>query len=226
MSSKKPSKNPVPTPTDAPAKDATSTAEGVAKEAAPVAATLDQQIEALKALDLDGLRREYLLAFGHPTAAMDKDALVARITERIGLGGKGASAPKRKPGRPISGTPTAAPATKAEGGARQTTKPAGSPFTQDPRLPAPGSTISVTHKGKTFETKFLGADGFEYRGERFRSLSAIASEILGGVAVNGFLWWGLTKPAARRADVAPKPATKRPAKAKTARKPARKGKAK
>ena len=43
------------------------------------------------------------------------------------------------------------------------------------------------------------ADGFEFEGRSFKSLSAVAKEIT-GTAWNGFLFFGLKKPAAGAAD--------------------------
>lgn len=77
-----------------------------------------------------------------------------------------------------------------------------SKFLDDPRLPAVGTTIERVYKDKTYRVERTATD-FRYEGESFRSLSAIASKILGGASVNGFLWFGLTPRAAAKA----KPAT-------------------
>lgn len=66
-----------------------------------------------------------------------------------------------------------------------------SPFLDDPRLPAVGTTIHREYKGKTYDVT-RAAESFKYEGREYRSLSAIAKEILGGASVNGFLWFGLT----------------------------------
>lgn len=50
--------------------------------------------------------------------------------------------------------------------------------TRDPRLPAVGTTLTRTYKGRDLEVKVL-ADGFEYNGETFRSLSGLARHIVG-----------------------------------------------
>lgn len=188
---------------------------------------LSNRVDALAAMDLDALRKEFSRVLGRPTNSKDKESMVQQIGERL-LHGKrvptvetaAATTPKAKRQTRTAPTPGDAP------------KP--SPFTQDPRLPAPGSTITVTHKKKEYSTKYLGADGFDYEGERYRSLSAIASRILGGASVNGFLWWGLipkaAKPAAARTEgttpaeaPAKEPAAPRAKRAAKAKKPARKG---
>jgi hypothetical protein len=65
------------------------------------------------------------------------------------------------------------------------------PRERDPRLPAVGTTLTRTYKGKDYKVAVLD-DGFRYDGDEFRSLSALASRITGAASINGFLWFGLT----------------------------------
>lgn len=55
---------------------------------------------------------------------------------------------------------------------------------RDPRLPKPGTTLQKEHKGAVHVVRIL-PDGFEYCGERFGSLSKVATRICGGNR-NGF----------------------------------------
>ncbi|HXC53133.1 MAG TPA: DUF2924 domain-containing protein [Candidatus Limnocylindrales bacterium] len=59
---------------------------------------------------------------------------------------------------------------------------------RDPRLPNPGAVVSRVYGGNVHEVTVL-EDGFEYRGQRFRSLSKIAREIT-GTPWNGFTFFG------------------------------------
>jgi hypothetical protein len=59
---------------------------------------------------------------------------------------------------------------------------------RDPRLPDPGVVISRVYGGDKHEVTVLD-DGFEYRGQWFRSLSKIAREIT-GTPWNGFTFFG------------------------------------
>lgn len=61
--------------------------------------------------------------------------------------------------------------------------------TRDPRLPAPGTAIVRHYKGRTLQVTVL-PDGFEYEGQRYRSLSAVAKKITGSHC-NGFRFFGL-----------------------------------
>lgn len=61
--------------------------------------------------------------------------------------------------------------------------------TTDPRLPPPGTAITRQYRDRTITVTVL-ADGFEYLGERYRSLSAVAKAITGS-HVNGFRFFRL-----------------------------------
>lgn len=71
---------------------------------------------------------------------------------------------------------------------------------RDPRLPAPGTTLTRVYKGKEHRLKVL-TDGFEYEGETFRSLTAAAKKATGYPSIAGTDWWGVPKraPAASKA---------------------------
>jgi hypothetical protein len=60
----------------------------------------------------------------------------------------------------------------------------------DPRLPPPGTYLEREYKGRRVIVKVL-VNGFEFEGEIYRSLSAIASEVA-GTKWNGFLFFNLT----------------------------------
>ena len=62
---------------------------------------------------------------------------------------------------------------------------------KDSRLPAPGSAIVRQYKGCTHRVVYLAdGSGFEYEGERFRTLSAVAKRITGS-HINGFRFFRL-----------------------------------
>jgi hypothetical protein len=69
------------------------------------------------------------------------------------------------------------------------TKPRGP--VRDPRLPAAGTIIQRRYQDRTIVVKLL-ADGFEYDGKTYDSLSSIASAVT-GTRWNGFSFFGLNK---------------------------------
>ena len=65
---------------------------------------------------------------------------------------------------------------------------------RDPRLPRIGSVITKDWRGQQLQVRVL-ADGFEYEGESFPSLSAVAKHLT-DTQINGFKFFGLNGKAA------------------------------
>jgi uncharacterized membrane protein len=61
---------------------------------------------------------------------------------------------------------------------------------RDARLPAPGSELQRRYRDRTVIVKVL-AEGFEYEGRQYSSLSAVARSAT-GTRWNGWLFFGLT----------------------------------
>jgi hypothetical protein len=59
----------------------------------------------------------------------------------------------------------------------------------DPRLPPPGNIVERLYKGQMIRVIVL-KDGFEYEGQHYKSLTAIAKEV-SGTHCNGFLFFRL-----------------------------------
>lgn len=62
---------------------------------------------------------------------------------------------------------------------------------RDPRIPPIGTVVSRVFDGTRHEVTVC-AEGFEYAGERYKTLSAIALRIT-GTRWNGYLFFGLKK---------------------------------
>ena len=62
---------------------------------------------------------------------------------------------------------------------------------RDNRLPAPGSIITKTYRGKTIEVKVVEI-GFEYQGKTYKSISRVAMEIVKR-PISGYVFFGLSK---------------------------------
>ncbi len=63
------------------------------------------------------------------------------------------------------------------------------PADWDHRLPPPGNLIERRYKGRMVRVLVL-TEGFEYEGERYKSLTAIA-RVISGTHCNGFLFFKL-----------------------------------
>jgi Protein of unknown function (DUF2924) len=84
-----------------------------------------------------------------------------------------------------------------------TTKPprnATIPRPRDPRLPKAGTVVQRDWHGKTYEVRVNEHD-FTFKGEPYRSLSALARKITGAASINGVAWWRLaTRPAPQQEE--------------------------
>ena len=143
------------------------------------------------------LKARYREVYGEPSRSNNVDYLRKKIAWRIqemAEGGLSERALARidEIGRdaPIRVRPT--PAVKAAVAAMLADphEPVSEAKARDPRLPAPGSMLRRAHGGVEHEVIVHEGD-FEYRGQRYRSLSKIAREIT-GTAWNGLLFFGLT----------------------------------
>ena len=59
----------------------------------------------------------------------------------------------------------------------------------DPRIPAVGAVITRKYKGEDLKIKVLEG-GFEYKGQIFKSISALAVHIVGG-PISGYVFFKL-----------------------------------
>ena len=162
-------------------------------------APITEQLAALRNMTVAQLREKYREVFGEPTRSRNKDYLRKKVAWRIqelaegGLSDRararieeladGAPMRRRSSG---NGTANGAPATA----------PAAPATDRDPRLPEPGTVLTRTHGGVEHQVTVLD-DGFEYRGERYTSLSKIAREIT-ATNWNGFLYFGLQRRTRKR----------------------------
>lgn len=62
---------------------------------------------------------------------------------------------------------------------------------RDPRLPAPGTTLTRDYRGTEYSVEVTG-DGFTFEGQPFKSLSGVAQAIC-GCHVNGFSFFRLNQ---------------------------------
>ncbi|MCL2887747.1 MAG: DUF2924 domain-containing protein [Elusimicrobia bacterium] len=60
---------------------------------------------------------------------------------------------------------------------------------RDPRIPAIGTVITRKYKGEELKVKVL-ENGFEYNGQTFKSISALAVHIV-GMSVSGYVFFKL-----------------------------------
>jgi hypothetical protein len=154
--------------------------------------TIAREITALERMAVSELLRRYEDVFGEPVRSRNRRYLIRRIAWRLQANeGSGLSERAlRRAGEladpadarltPPRTTPVATAPPPVVNSARPPS---------DPRLPPTGTAITRRYKGKTLSVT-VRADGFEFDGERYPSLSAVAKEITGS-HTNGFRFFGL-----------------------------------
>jgi hypothetical protein len=167
---------------------------------------LAKELAALERMGPTELRERYLEVFGEPTNANSKAWLVKRIAWRMQANAEGGladraiarahelandadlrtTAPKPKSAPPTRQAPTSATTVATSAGV------VGTVGSGDPRMPMAGTLITREYKGRTIRVTVLANGSFEFEGEAFKSLSAVAKRVSGS-HTNGFLFFGLTK---------------------------------
>jgi hypothetical protein len=150
---------------------------------------LAKEMAALERMTVGQLQQRYAEVFGETVRSRHKQYLIRRIAWRFQANAEGGLSERAlrraeeladvadvrvtPPRAGISANP-AAPSPHANAPSRPS----------DPRLPPVGVTITRKYKGRTLTVTVL-ADGFEYAGERYPSLTAVAKAITGS-HMNGF----------------------------------------
>jgi hypothetical protein len=155
-----------------------------------------KEVATMQRMTMQELRDRYAEAFGDSTNANNCVGLVRRIAWRLQARAEGdLSERARRRAEELADeadlrlTPPPVPAPAAP----EHTVIAILPLRSDGRLPPPGSVITRAYKGVTLQVKVLD-DGFEFEGENFKSLSAVARKVT-GQHMNGFLFFKLGKEA-------------------------------
>ena len=156
---------------------------------------IEKEIATLERMTVGQLQDQFVEVFGEPVRSRHKKYLIRRIASRLQAnaeGGLSERAQRRAEDlanvADVRVTPprTTDPDDRLS---RATSKSIGVRAAADPRLPNVGSQIIRKYKGRTITVTAL-ADGFEHRGERYRSLTAVAKAITGS-HINGFRFFGL-----------------------------------
>lgn len=164
------------------------------------AASMAKQLEALDSMSMGELVEKYREVFGVPTRTRNKPYLRKKVAWRIQELAEGGLSPRAlqkieelAPLAPVRWR-TPLPETRAALAAVS----AAAPKQRDPRLPPPGSVLVRTFRGVEHRVTVLEST-FEHQGQRYPSLSPIAT-LIAGTRWNGFLFFGLQR---RTAEVTP-----------------------
>jgi hypothetical protein len=154
------------------------------------AAVLRTAAELAALVEMTGaeMAEKYLALFGQPARSRNKDFLKKRLAWRIqemAEGGLSERALARIEELGSAGLVTARRPVRV----RTSTSPISrsTEAVRDPRLPPAGTVVRRIH-GTTEHSVTILDDGFEYRGEKYRSLSKIA-RLITGTPWNGYLFF-------------------------------------
>lgn len=149
------------------------------------------QLAKLAEMSTGELTERYAELFGEPTRTRHKKYLIRKIAWRMQALAEGdlSERAKRRAEELANDADVrlAPPKPKDEQPAPPAKLFVGSP--SDPRLPAPGGAIVRKYKGKVVRV-LVTEEGFEYEGERYKSLTAVAKAVSGSHC-NGFRFFGL-----------------------------------
>jgi Protein of unknown function (DUF2924) len=162
---------------------------------------IGKEIAALQRMTITALRVKYAEVFGDEASSGNRAWLVKRIAWRLqALAEGGLSERARQRAAELANdadirmNPPRVQAAQTEATGRTVTATLPDK-TDDHRLPPPGTILTRDYKSLTLQVKVL-ANGFEYAGEVYKSLSAVAKAIT-GQHVNGYHFFRLAKEATR-----------------------------
>ncbi len=140
---------------------------------------IGRQITALGRMMPKELRVRYAEVFGEPTRSGNKEFLIKRIAWRLqsqAEGGLSDRARRRAEQIARDADIRLTPPKATAGNGRTVT--GAMPSAVDDRFPPPGTVITRHYKHQTLHVTVL-PNGFEYEGEVYRSISAVAKAVTG-----------------------------------------------
>lgn len=155
---------------------------------------VDKEVAALQRMTVGQLREKFAEVFGEATRAGNKTWLVKRIAWRMQALVEGDISDRaRQRAAELANDAdlrTSAPkAPKAAPANPERTTSATIAMATDDRLPSAGTILMREYKGRTLQVRVL-EHGFEFEGEVYKSLSAVAKTIT-GQHCNGFHFFRL-----------------------------------
>lgn len=152
---------------------------------------ITRKINALRGMTPKELRARYAEVFGEESRSGNREHLVKRIAWRVQALAEGglSDRARRRAEQLARDTDIRLNAPKTNGAGRTVTDRL--PAAIDGRLPPPGTVLTRKYKAGTVHVTVLER-GFEFDGEVYRSLSAVAKAITGS-RINGYHFFRLGK---------------------------------
>jgi len=142
---------------------------------------IGRELSAMKRMTVAELRDKFAEVTGEPTRCRHKVHLIRRIAWRLQAEEEGglSERARQRAADLAKGADVRLTAPRGKpGGDTSLTRVADASSIQEDRLPLPGAILTRVYKGETIEVRVL-PKGFEYQGEVYRSLSAVAKRVTG-----------------------------------------------
>ena len=161
-----------------------------------MALNIGKEVAALERMTVGELRERYAELFAETTQARNRTWLIRRIIWRMQSLQQGGLSERaiRQANELAYGADlrvTAPRESKMSPDAAERTKSMPCRIDGSSRVPLPGTVITRRYKGRSIQVKVV-ASGFEFEGELFKSLSAVAKRVTGS-HWNGYKFFNLTK---------------------------------
>jgi hypothetical protein len=152
---------------------------------------IEREVAALQRMSTGQLCERYAELFGEPTRTRHRTYLVRKIAWKLQALAEGdlSERARRRAEELAHGTELRVMPPKSTEATQTAAVVQHAAVATDERLPAPGTAIVRQYKGRKLQVLVL-TDGFEFEGQRYKSLSAVAKKITGS-HVNGYRFFGL-----------------------------------
>ncbi len=152
---------------------------------------MEKELAALCQMTAGELARRYAELFGEPTRSWNRAYLVRKIAWKLQALAEGdlSERARRRAEELAQGTQLRVMPPKARPSPQVGEAATASPPSVDHRLPPPGNAIVRRYRGRVLQVVVL-ADGFEFEGRRYPSLSAVAKAVTGS-HINGYRFFRL-----------------------------------
>jgi hypothetical protein len=156
---------------------------------------IGKEVAALERMTVGELRERYAKLFAEATQARNRTWLIRRIIWRVQSLQQGGLSERaiRQANELANGADlrvTAPRESKLSPDAAERTKTTTCRIEDSSRVPLPGTVITRRYKGRLVQVKVV-TGGFEFEGELFKSLSAVAKQVTGS-HWNGYKFFNLT----------------------------------
>jgi hypothetical protein len=152
---------------------------------------IEREVVALERKSTGQLCERYAELFGESTRTRHRTYLIRKIVWKLQalVEGDLSERARRRAEELARGTELRAMPPKSTAATPAAAAVTHAAIATDVRLPAPGTAIVRQYKGRALQVLVL-PDGFEFEGQRYKSLSAVAKKITGS-HVNGYRFFGL-----------------------------------